>query len=104
MGAVALCAFAGLVGFFVWTTDGLLAFGAGATGSRLARMTSSPQHDVGERRFVNPVPTETLEPGSVFQLLERWLFGGEQRIPEAAPRSSRGGEATLISSHAPVSG
>jgi len=54
------------------------AFGAKATGERLARMQRSPQYRDGT--FHNTVETRTLLPGSVGQTI-RGQFGPEQRVP-----------------------
>src|SRR5689334_24192158 len=57
------------------------AFGANATGERLARMQRSPQFKDGT--FHNPVPTTTLVPGSFWDTMRRQFRGKEQRVPPA---------------------
>jgi L-ascorbate metabolism protein UlaG (beta-lactamase superfamily) len=55
------------------------AFGARATGDRLARMQRSPQYRDG--KFQNPVPTTQVLPGAMFSTLKHQLTGKEQRVP-----------------------
>jgi L-ascorbate metabolism protein UlaG (beta-lactamase superfamily) len=62
----------GLTSFFA-------AFGANATGDRLARMQRSPQYKDGT--FHNSVETTTLVPGSFWDTMRRQFRGKEQRVP-----------------------
>jgi L-ascorbate metabolism protein UlaG (beta-lactamase superfamily) len=55
------------------------AFGASATGDRLARMQRSPQYSNG--KFQNPVPTALSTPGGLWSSLKRQLTSKEQRVP-----------------------
>jgi len=60
-------------------TNFLAAFGASATGDRLARIQRSPQYRDG--KFRNPVETRKMPPGTFWQMVRRGLAGGEQRVP-----------------------
>ena len=55
------------------------AFGASATGDRLARMRKSPRYKDG--KFQNSVHTVQVLPGTLFSTLRRQLTGKEQRVP-----------------------
>jgi L-ascorbate metabolism protein UlaG (beta-lactamase superfamily) len=55
------------------------AFGARATGERLARMQRSPNYKDG--KFQNPVPTRQVLPGKMRETLWHQLTGKEQRVP-----------------------
>jgi L-ascorbate metabolism protein UlaG (beta-lactamase superfamily) len=57
------------------------AFGASATGERLARMQRSPQFDGG--KFQNPVETHKMRPGAFWETMRRQFGGKEQRVPPA---------------------
>jgi L-ascorbate metabolism protein UlaG (beta-lactamase superfamily) len=55
------------------------AFGARATGDRLARMQRSPQFQGGT--FKNSVETHKMVPGALMETLRRQFSGKEQRVP-----------------------
>jgi L-ascorbate metabolism protein UlaG (beta-lactamase superfamily) len=58
-------------------------FGGRLQGDRLERARRSPQFD-GEK-FVNPVPTNLLTPGTTWEMIRHQLFGGEERVPPRPP-------------------
>jgi len=55
------------------------AFGASASGDRLARMQRSPQYENG--KFQNPVATTQVVRGAMWATLKHQLTGKEQRVP-----------------------
>ncbi len=55
------------------------AFGASASGDRLARMQRSPQYKDG--KFHNPVGTVQVVPGKMLTTLRHQITGKEQRVP-----------------------
>ena len=57
----------------------LAAFGARASGERLARMKRSPQYRDG--KFHNSVPTNQVLPGQMWKTLRHQVTGKEQRVP-----------------------
>jgi L-ascorbate metabolism protein UlaG (beta-lactamase superfamily) len=57
----------------------LAAFGARASGERLARMKRSPQYRDG--KFHNSVPTNQVLPGQMWKTLRHHVTGKEQRVP-----------------------
>ena len=57
----------------------LAAFGARASGERLARMKRSPQYRDG--KFHNSVPTNQVLPGQMWKTLRHQVTGTEQRVP-----------------------
>ncbi len=57
------------------------AFGARATGDRLARMQRSPQFNGGT--FKNSVETNKMVPGAFIETMRRQFGGKEQRVPPA---------------------
>jgi len=61
------------------STGWLASLGARLSGERLLRARRSPQWRDG--RFVNPMATRTLVPGSVGKMLRRQFSGGEIRYP-----------------------
>jgi L-ascorbate metabolism protein UlaG (beta-lactamase superfamily) len=65
------------------STGWFASFGGKLEGARLERARRSPQFD-GEK-FVNPIPTRLLEPGSTWEMIRHQLFGGEQRVPTRPP-------------------
>lgn len=58
-------------------------FGGKLEGARLERARRSPRFD-GEK-FVNPVPTNMLVPGTTWEMIRHQLFGGEERVPPRPP-------------------
>ena len=65
------------------STRWFLTFGGTLQGARLERARHSPQFD-GEK-FVNPIPTNMLKPGSTWEMIRHQLFGDEQRVPPSPP-------------------
>jgi L-ascorbate metabolism protein UlaG (beta-lactamase superfamily) len=63
----------------VASTGWLDALGAAPTGERLVRMQRSPNFRDGA--FRNPEATSMAMRGGMGDMLKRWLFGGEQRVP-----------------------
>ena len=63
----------------VASTGWLDALGARATGHRLARIQRSPNYRNGS--FQNPEPTDLGLRGGTGNMLKRWFFGGEVRVP-----------------------
>ena len=55
------------------------AFGGRASGERLERMRRSPRFVDG--KFRNPVPTQMMAPGTLWEMLHHQFFGKEQRVP-----------------------
>jgi L-ascorbate metabolism protein UlaG (beta-lactamase superfamily) len=74
--ACVLVLFLGLV----VSSAGLKSFGGKLSGARLQRAQRSPNFKDG--KFVNPVPTDKLEPGTLMAMLREELFGGEERVPK----------------------
>jgi L-ascorbate metabolism protein UlaG (beta-lactamase superfamily) len=64
------------------STRWLASFGGTVQGPRLERVLRSPRFD--GHRFVNPVPTDLLVPGSTWEMIRHQLFGGEERVPRRA--------------------
>jgi L-ascorbate metabolism protein UlaG (beta-lactamase superfamily) len=58
-------------------------FGGRLQGERLERARRSPRFDGA--RFVNPVPTRVLVPGTTWEMIRHQLLGGEQRVPPRPP-------------------
>jgi L-ascorbate metabolism protein UlaG (beta-lactamase superfamily) len=54
-------------------------FGGKLGGERLERARRSPNFD--GQKFVNPVPTHLLTPGTTWEMVRHQLFGGEERVP-----------------------
>jgi L-ascorbate metabolism protein UlaG (beta-lactamase superfamily) len=54
-------------------------FGGKLEGARLERARRSPHFREG--KFVNPVPTHMLVPGTFWEMIRHQLFGAEQRVP-----------------------
>jgi L-ascorbate metabolism protein UlaG (beta-lactamase superfamily) len=67
----------------VASTSWLESFGGILSGARLERALRSPQHQ-GDR-FVNPLPTRMMLPGSTWEMVRHWLLGDEQRVPPTPP-------------------
>lgn len=65
----------------VASTSWLDALGGKLDGGRLERARGSPSFRDG--KFVNVVPSRTLLPGTLGELLRRRLFGDEERVPPA---------------------
>ena len=61
------------------STRWFAAFGGKLEGARLERARRSPRFDGG--KFVNPIPTNLLEPGSTWEMIRHQLLGGEERVP-----------------------
>lgn len=64
------------------STSWLASFGGALAGARLERVRRSPQFD--GTRFVNPLPTRMLMPGTTWEMVRHQLFGGEERVPRRA--------------------
>lgn len=64
------------------TTDLLAPLGGSPSGAALARIERSPNYRDGN--FQNPVPTQTMAPGSLWRTLRLQLTGTENRTPPAA--------------------
>ncbi|HZX95897.1 MAG TPA: MBL fold metallo-hydrolase [Myxococcales bacterium] len=64
------------------TSSWFASFGGILEGTRLQRALRSPRFRDG--RFVNPVPTEKLEPGTFWQMVRHQLLGNEERVPKRA--------------------
>ena len=79
VGAAALAAVAGAVTALARSTDWFASFGARATGARLERMRRSRQWDGG--RFVNSLPTRTLQAKDAGRTLRLQLAAGGSRYP-----------------------
>jgi L-ascorbate metabolism protein UlaG (beta-lactamase superfamily) len=73
----------GVLGVAASSTGWFATFGGKLEGARLERARHSPRFD-GER-FVNPVPTRMLVPGSTWEMIRHQLFGGEERVPLRPP-------------------
>ena len=65
------------------STRWFAAFGGKLQGARLERARHSPQFD--GTKFVNPVPTKLLVPGTTWEMIRHQLFGGEERVPRRPP-------------------
>jgi len=65
------------------STSWLASFGGKVEGARLERAQRSPNFRDG--RFVNPVPTRMLVPGTFLDMVRHQLFGKEQRVPPRPP-------------------
>jgi L-ascorbate metabolism protein UlaG (beta-lactamase superfamily) len=65
------------------STQGFASFGGKLDGARLERARRSPQFD--GKKFVNPLPTQTLVPGTFWQMVRHQIFGREQRVPSSPP-------------------
>ena len=63
------------------STRFLATFGGRLEGPRLERVRRSPQFD--GQRFVNPVPTNLLTPGTFWEMIRHQLFGEEERVPRS---------------------
>lgn len=57
-------------------------FGGRLEGARLERARHSPRFD--GKKFVNPIPTNMLVPGTTFEMIWHQLFGREERVPRRA--------------------
>ena len=68
-----------IVVVLIGSTGWLDALGAAPTGERLARIRRSPNYRDGA--FRNPEPTDLGLRGGTANMLKRWLFGKEQRVP-----------------------
>jgi hypothetical protein len=64
------------------STSWFASFGGRLEGARLERARRSPRFD--GRRFVNPIPTRMLAPGSTWKMIRHQLFGDEERVPRRA--------------------
>lgn len=65
------------------STGWFATFGGKPEGARLERVRRSPHFD--GQRFVNPLPTHLLAPGSTWEMLRHQFFGREQRVPPRPP-------------------
>ncbi len=70
---------AALFGALVVSSSWLKSFGGTLSGGRLERARRSPNFKDG--KFVNPVSSNKLEPGSFWAMMKDQLFGDEQRVP-----------------------
>jgi L-ascorbate metabolism protein UlaG (beta-lactamase superfamily) len=61
------------------STGWFASFGGRLEGARLERARRSPRFD--GTRFVNPIPTSMLVPGSTWELIRHQLLGREERVP-----------------------
>jgi len=82
LGAVAVLLLGALLALAA-STSWLATFGGRMEGPRLERARRSPHFD-GER-FLNPVPTRLMVPGTTWEMTRHWLFGGEERVPRRPP-------------------
>jgi L-ascorbate metabolism protein UlaG (beta-lactamase superfamily) len=71
------------------STHWFATFGGKLEGDRLERARLSPQFD--GTKFVNPIPTTMLVPGSTWEMIRHQFFGKEERVPRrplpVVPRS-----------------
>jgi len=65
------------------STRWLATFGGKLAGARLERARRSPQFD--GKRFVNPVPTSLMLPGTFWEMARHQFFGDEVRVPPQPP-------------------
>jgi L-ascorbate metabolism protein UlaG (beta-lactamase superfamily) len=75
-----LCAFAVAAGSTRWFAS----FGGKLEGGRLERARQSPRFDGA--KFVNPVPTNLLVPGTWWEMIRHQVLGGEERVPRRPPQ------------------
>src|SRR2546423_92846 len=82
-----------LLGAFVVaaaSTRWFASFGGKLEGDRLERARRSRQFD--GKKFVNPIPTRMLVPGTTREMIRHQFFGKEQRVPPrpvpVVPRSA----------------
>ena len=72
------------------STRWFASFGGKLEGDRLERARQSPQFD--GKKFVNPIPTRMLVPGTTWEMIRHQFFGKEQRVPPkpvpVVPRSA----------------
>ncbi len=61
----------------------LATFGGVVEGARLERARRSPNFD--GKRFVNPVPTRMLVPGTFWEMVRHQFLGDEVRVPPRPP-------------------
>jgi L-ascorbate metabolism protein UlaG (beta-lactamase superfamily) len=70
-----------VIGFILYSTNCFTTFGVRANGRRLDRIKLSPNYKNGT--FTNSIPTQLgLESGSTWNMLNRWIFGKEERVPK----------------------
>jgi hypothetical protein len=79
LAAVLLGVFAMAASSTRWFTT----FGGKLEGERLERARRSPRFD--GQKFVNPVPTNLLTPGTTWEMIRHQVFGREQRVPPRPP-------------------
>jgi len=65
------------------STSWFASFGGKVEGARLERARHSPNFRDG--KFVNPLPTRMLVPGTFLDMVRHQLFGKEQRVPPSPP-------------------
>lgn len=72
------------------TSGWFASFGGTLEGARLERAFRSPQFRDG--RFVNPLPTDKLQTGTLWQMGRHQFFGAEERVPKRPlPVATRAG-------------
>ncbi len=75
---------AGTLGAAAWlATDQLLGEAAPEAGAAPTGSLLRPAQRAG-RKFLNPVPTETMVPGSTWPMLREWVGGDQERAPVEA--------------------
>ena len=79
LGAAALAA-GGLIMAAAASSGWFASFGGRISGERLQRALRSAQYRDG--KFVNPLPTNKVEPGTNWRNLRRQFFGPEERVPK----------------------
>jgi L-ascorbate metabolism protein UlaG (beta-lactamase superfamily) len=62
------------------STHWFASLGGRLQGARLERARRSPNFDGA--RFMNPVPTNVIAPGTTWTMIRHQLFGGEERVPQ----------------------
>ena len=73
---------AGALGAAAWLANDALLGEAAPTDAVPAGALLRPARRAG-RKFLNPVPTDTLVPGTTWQMLREWVGGDQERTPSA---------------------
>ena len=73
---------AALVAATYLSTERFAAFGGRLSGARLERIRKSPNFANGQ--FHNPLPTNRLGPGKLWEMVHHQFFGHEERVPQRA--------------------